>query len=124
ATPSVGTYNGTVWTIGSLANGASATLNIVTAVNASGSYANTATVSANEQDPTLANNTSTITPIPVPASDLSVVKTADNAAPAVGANITFTIAATNSGPSDATGVSVAETLPSGYTFVSATPSVG
>ncbi|KAF2343148.1 DUF11 domain-containing protein, partial [Flavobacterium tistrianum] len=94
ATPSAGTYNGTVWTIGSLANGASATLSIVATVNASGPYANTATVSANEQDPTLANNTSTITPIPVPASDLSVLKTADNAAPTVGANVTFTIAAT------------------------------
>ncbi|KAF2343156.1 DUF11 domain-containing protein, partial [Flavobacterium tistrianum] len=75
ATPSVGTYNGTVWTIGSLANGASATLNIVATVNASGSYANTATVSANEQDPTLANNTNTSTPIPVASSDLSVTKT-------------------------------------------------
>ncbi|MBO9583913.1 MAG: DUF11 domain-containing protein [Flavobacterium sp.] len=124
ATPSLGTYNGTVWTIGSLANGASATLSIIATVNASGSYANTATVSANEQDPNPANNISTITPIPVPSSDLSVVKTADNAAPAVGANITFTIAATNSGPGDATGVNVAETLPSGYTFVSATPSAG
>jgi gliding motility-associated-like protein len=67
STPSVGTYNsGTgVWTIGNLANGATATLDIVVTVNATGSYANTATISGNETDPTPGNNTSTSTPVPV-----------------------------------------------------------
>ncbi|WP_281321893.1 gliding motility-associated C-terminal domain-containing protein [Flavobacterium aestivum] len=124
STPSVGTYNGTTWAIGNLASGTSATLTVVAIVNASGSYANTAIISGNEPDPTLPNNTSTSTPTPVASSDLSVVKTVSNGSPVVGTNVTFTITATNNGPSNATGVNVAETLPAGYTFVSATPSVG
>ncbi|OWP74638.1 hypothetical protein BWG23_13365, partial [Flavobacterium oreochromis] len=64
--PSVGTYNsGTgVWSIGGLANGAIATLNIVATVKATGNYANTATVTGTELDPTLTNNSSTSTPSP------------------------------------------------------------
>jgi hypothetical protein len=40
-----------VWSIGTLSNGASATLTITATVNATGSYANTATIAANEADP-------------------------------------------------------------------------
>ncbi|RKS12915.1 gliding motility-associated C-terminal domain-containing protein [Flavobacterium sp. 120] len=126
ATPSTGTYtSGTgVWAIGSLANGASATLAIVATVNATGSYANTATIAANETDPTPANNTATNTPVPVPQSNVGITKTASTATPNVGSNITFTLTASNAGPSAATGVSVTDQLPAGYTFVSATPSTG
>ncbi|ANO47812.1 hypothetical protein Pf1_02358 [Flavobacterium columnare] len=64
--PSVGTYNSStgVWTIGTLANGAIETLNIVATVKATGSYANTATVTGTEVDPSLGNNSSTSIPIP------------------------------------------------------------
>ncbi|QYS91685.1 DUF11 domain-containing protein [Flavobacterium covae] len=63
---SVGTYNsGTgVWTIGTLANGAIGTLNIVATVKDTGSYVNTATVTGTEVDPSLGDNTSTSIPIP------------------------------------------------------------
>ena len=76
ATPSVGNYvSGTgVWTIGALANGASATLSIVATVNSSGSYGNTATTTGTETDPALGNNTSTVTPIPV-ANNFSISNT-------------------------------------------------
>ena len=57
-------------------------------------------------------------------ADLSVTKTVNNSTPSVGNNVTFTITATNNGTSNATGVSVKDTLHSGYTFVSATPSTG
>jgi hypothetical protein len=44
--PSTGTYtSGTgVWSMGTLSNGAGATLTITATVNATGSYANTATI--------------------------------------------------------------------------------
>ncbi|MCZ4245119.1 gliding motility-associated C-terminal domain-containing protein [Pedobacter punctiformis] len=125
ATPSGSTtYNATtgLWNIGTLTNGANATLNIVATVNATGSYANTATITATETDPTPGNNTATSTPVSVPISDVSVVKTVNNATPNVGSNVTFTVTAANAGPSAATNVSINDLLPSGYTFVSATPS--
>lgn len=64
--PSVGTFNsGTgVWTIGSMANGATASLTITATVLTAGNYANTATITSTTTDPNTANNTSTITPIP------------------------------------------------------------
>jgi len=57
-------------------------------------------------------------------ADLQVTKTADVRTASVGSNVTFTITATNNGTSPATGVTVTDVLPVGYTFVSATPSVG
>lgn len=61
---------------------------------------------------------------PVPQTDLSITKAVDNAEPNVGTNVTFTITATNNGPSDATGVTVLYALPSGYTLVGATKTSG
>jgi len=60
----------------------------------------------------------------VPTTDLKVQKSVDNATPAVGTNVTFTITATNNGPETATSVEVSDVLPSGYSLVSATPSTG
>ncbi|MCD0468088.1 DUF11 domain-containing protein, partial [Flavobacterium sp. ENC] len=124
ATPSTGTWTAPNWSVGGLANGASATLSIVATVKATGSYGNTAVITGLENDPTPGNNTDTETPTPVAQTNLSVVKTVDNATPNVGDNVTFTITASNAGPSAATVVSVNDVLPSGYTFVSATPSTG
>lgn len=56
------------------------------------------------------------------AADIRVRKSVSDPAPAVGANVTFTIAARNLGPNDATGVQVRDLLPAGLAFVSATPS--
>jgi uncharacterized repeat protein (TIGR01451 family)/gliding motility-associated-like protein len=57
-------------------------------------------------------------------SDLSVVKTASSMEPMMGEEITFTIVATNNGPSAATGVSVTDLLESGYAYVSSTTTQG
>ncbi|TGD57782.1 DUF11 domain-containing protein, partial [Flavobacterium humi] len=124
ATPSTGTWTAPNWSIGTLANGATATLTIVASVNAAGPYANTATITGTENDPTPGNNTSTVTPVPVAQANLAIVKTVSNPTPNVGSNVTFTLTASNAGPSNATGVSVNDVLPAGYTFVSATPSTG
>src|SRR5690606_14095094 len=41
-----------------------------------------------------------------------------------GQNLTYSIVASNNGPSNATGVLVTDTLPAGVSFVSATPTQG
>ncbi|MBA2592590.1 MAG: DUF11 domain-containing protein, partial [Gammaproteobacteria bacterium] len=38
--------------------------------------------------------------------------------------MTYTVPVTNNGPSNATGVTMTDTLPAGVSFVSATPSQG
>jgi uncharacterized repeat protein (TIGR01451 family) len=57
-------------------------------------------------------------------ADLSVTKTASNSVPTVGSNVNFTITVMNSGPSIATSVLVLDLLPSGFSFVSSTSSIG
>jgi uncharacterized repeat protein (TIGR01451 family) len=56
-------------------------------------------------------------------ADLSVTKTASSPAK-VGSSLTSTITVHNAGPSDATGVTLTDTLPAGVTFVSATSGTG
>ncbi|OXA96273.1 T9SS type B sorting domain-containing protein [Flavobacterium hercynium] len=57
-------------------------------------------------------------------TDLGVTNTVDNATPCVGSNVEFTIKISNLGVNNASGVSVNDLLPTGYAFVSSTPSVG
>lgn len=66
STLTAGTYDPStgVWTIDSLNNGASETLMITVTVNAEGNYVNTAIIYGTETDLNMANNNSSIEPIP------------------------------------------------------------
>ncbi|MGE5834243.1 MAG: DUF11 domain-containing protein, partial [Acidobacteriota bacterium] len=126
ATPSQGTYVSAtgLWSVGTIASGASTTLGIVATVVSPAAQTNTASITASDQaDPTPGNNTATVTETPQVA-DLALVKTVSNATPNVGNQITFTITLTNSGLNTATNVAVTDLLPAGLTFVSATPTQG
>ncbi|MCF6171754.1 MAG: DUF11 domain-containing protein, partial [Bacteroidales bacterium] len=114
-----GDYDHTTWTwtIGNLVNGASVTLNINAKVNTFGDTMNIATVFGNEFDP-VDNNTDSIATVPVPVTDLVMGKTVSDATPNVGDTVVFTLLAHNNGPSDATGVTLSDTIPTGYTYVS------
>ncbi|WP_431244016.1 hypothetical protein ACQ9BO_06190 [Flavobacterium sp. P21] len=57
-------------------------------------------------------------------TDLGITKTVDNATPCIGSNVEFTVKVSNLGGNNVSGVSVNDLLPSGYTYVSSTPSVG
>jgi uncharacterized repeat protein (TIGR01451 family) len=85
------------------------------------SLVNTATVSSTSPDPNPNNNSSSAPVQVVPSADLSLVKTGPASALASGA-IAYSLAVSNAGPSDATAVTVDDTLPAGVTFVSASGS--
>ena len=113
------------WTVGALDAGQSATLTLVATLVVSGAVTNFATITAADQpDPDASNDSSAVEVNGLPAADIAVTKTVDNATPAVGTTVTFTVRATNRGPTGATGVVVTDALPAGLTLVSATPSQG
>jgi uncharacterized repeat protein (TIGR01451 family) len=111
--------------IGSMNPSATVTITSTYAVSpsASGSVSNTATVSSTTTDPTPGNNSSTSTATIGASADIGIVKAGPSTA-TPGSDVTYTLTVTNNGPSTATGVTVTDALPSGVTFVSATPSAG
>jgi uncharacterized repeat protein (TIGR01451 family) len=78
----------------------------------------TATVSTTTNDPNLVNNTSTLRSTVTTSADLSVSKTGP-ATETAGDNLTYTVTVSNSGPSNAQSVTLADAIPAGATFVSA-----
>ena len=123
ATPSVGTYDDTtgVWTIGDVLPGDTATLTVVATVVAATPATNTATVtSTGPPDIVPGNNTSSATITPMLAR-VTVTKTVDNTAPAVGDTVRFTISVQNAGPGAAGDVVVTDNLPAGLTPFATSP---
>ncbi len=123
AAPSIGSFAAPIWTVGTLANGASATLTINAVYTGPGQITNTATVSSVTPDPNTTNNTASQT-VPAQVADLSLNKTVDNTTPDWGSNVTFTLTVGNAGPANASNVSVSDLLPVGLVFVSSTASQG
>lgn len=141
ATPSNGTYSNGVWTLADgIAPGGQATLTLVTTVNsglAGGTIIpNVAEVTAHDQadvDSTPNNDDGDQSEddednaeiVVGEAVDLEVMKTANTANVEPGGQVTFTVTITNNANTAntaATGVQVTDTLPTGMTLVSGTPS--
>ena len=78
---------------------------------------NTVTVAADEADPDPTNNTATTTTQVNEVSDLAVTKTDSDDPIGTNSSLTYTLAVTNNGPSQATGVILVDTLPDDVTFV-------
>jgi uncharacterized repeat protein (TIGR01451 family) len=126
ATASRGAYNAStgVWTVNFVSMAEAVTLTIAATVVSAVAQTNTATIGAADQfDPNLANNTSSVTVTPLSA-DLQAIKTVNKPRVFVGAKVTFTVRIVNRGPGIARSVIVNELLPRGLVFVSARPSQG
>jgi uncharacterized repeat protein (TIGR01451 family) len=127
-TASQGTYNSItgIWNIGTLLNGANATIQLYvtpTSSLADTNVTNTATkIAQNEYDPTTPD-TANVT-LHVPIADVQLIKTTSNASPNVGQKYNYTINVTNNGPDTATGVIVTDVIPFGLTYNSYTASPG
>ena len=117
--------SGNISDIVSLLVGGTATYTVTGTVapGATGTLVNTATVTAPSgvTDPNPANNSATDTDTLTPETDLAITKT-DSADPVnPGDPLSYSLAVINDGPSDATGVTITDTLPAGVTFVSSVP---
>ncbi len=119
-TPTTGTYAAGVWTVASIASGATATLHVVGTATGIGTYTNTAEITASDQVdsdstpgdhvPEQDDQSSVDFQVVPTTADLAVTKVADKATLVVGDVVTFTIEVTNNGPDDATNVEIAEAL--------------
>ena len=114
-------------TIASLASGANVTITVTATITAAGAFDNTATATPAEADTNPANNTDSSGNGGTAAAssvDLAITKTPSATTVPVGGTLDYTIVVRNNGPATATGVTVSDTLPSGYSLISATPTQG
>lgn len=120
-TPSQGSYDdGTgTWTVGGVLDGATATLSLSALVEVgSGGDSLTVTSVISEQDqgdadPTDNSDSAVVVPTAV---DVGVNISVDDATPAEGDTLRFTLTATNAGPDGASAVTIEAPLPAGLTF--------
>ena len=91
------------------------TLTATVAPSQTAPVANTATVDApaGVVDPTPGNNAATDTDTMAPAADVSITKTDGVASAVPGQSVTYTVIATNAGPSDVVGAPLLDPLPAG-----------
>ncbi|MGQ0722466.1 MAG: FlgD immunoglobulin-like domain containing protein [Candidatus Eiseniibacteriota bacterium] len=127
--PSQGTYSSGsgVWSVGTIANGGSATLAITATIDVGAAGAvveNTAAVPASALGASCPANDSDSATLTVQSVDISVTKSVNNPAPNEGASIVYTVTATNGGPDPATSVTVTDLLPAGVTYSSSVLSQG
>jgi uncharacterized repeat protein (TIGR01451 family) len=102
-----------------------ASFDVNTPASGSGDVTNTATVaSADTPDPEPANDTASVESSAQQRADLTLTKATAPAEPVAGQQITYTLDVHNNGPSDATNVTLTDTLPSGVSFASGTSSGG
>jgi uncharacterized repeat protein (TIGR01451 family) len=114
--------------LGSLALNATATITVVglvaSDVTTGTALVNVARVDAANRDPVGANNQTSVTTTVETAANLSISKSATPSPAVPGEMLTYQIVVTNSGPSDAVGVQVTDTLPAGFTGSSISSSQG
>ncbi len=90
-----------------------------------GNFVSTATVTSDQPDFNLVNNSSTVLNHILPlTSDMAVSISAFPSAPLVGGTLTYTVTAVNNGPSPASGVVLTNLLPDTAALVSAVVSQG
>lgn len=108
-----------VCSLGSLADGASATVTITVAAAVAGTAKNDVSVEADQADPETSDNADSVTTSigAAPVADLSLSKDDGVSSVTAGGSVTYTIAATNAGPDTVTGATVEDMLPAALTGV-------
>ncbi len=123
---SKGKYNpkSGIWNVGTLSNGESKHLNIISRVNATGEFVNNVSVRGNEFDWNRSNNEDNRTIKVANASDLKVIKLVNQSTVDYLQFVKWTVIAINNGPNKATGVYVEDILPEGLKLINYTATKG
>jgi uncharacterized repeat protein (TIGR01451 family) len=97
--------------------GGSVTYTVSATINgsATGTLTNTATVTSAVNDPVPANNSATDSDTLTPQADVAITKTDGVTTAVPGGSVTYTITASNAGPSNAAGAGVVDTFPAALT---------
>ncbi|MCA9751720.1 MAG: DUF11 domain-containing protein, partial [Gemmatimonadetes bacterium] len=116
-----------IWTLGNVDIGETQSLWITASPDsgtAGQTLRNAAGIVANDaSDPTPDDDVAEASVV-VASADLATAITVDDPQPVAGSTVTFTLTATNDGPSDATGVVLRTDLPTGLTYLADRPDVG
>ena len=125
ASTTQGSYdsNTSIYTVGTLESNETATLTVTATIESVDNTTNTVEVTGDQPDPIQPNNNDSANPTPAVA-DLSLAKNVNESAPNVGDTVEYTLTLTNDGPNETSGVSVADALPDGVSFVNASASQG
>jgi uncharacterized repeat protein (TIGR01451 family) len=114
--------------LGTLSNQATLTVTLVVVPTEAGTFVNSVTVASDEEDTNTANNmdteTTTVTDRSSSWADLAVHKDAAPERGVQGNLLAYTLTITNYGPNPATGVTLADALPSEVKFESVTTNYG
>ncbi|HMZ17883.1 MAG TPA: putative Ig domain-containing protein, partial [Blastocatellia bacterium] len=109
-----GAYNPSTgdWTVGALANGASATLHITVMVNTTDPVSNTALVSSSSLPDTIPdNNQATVTLMAPRSADLALQMSVSSPTVTAGSSVTYTLTVTNNGGDPAYSLSIPVSFP-------------
>ncbi|WP_319503651.1 Ig-like domain-containing protein [uncultured Draconibacterium sp.] len=127
ATPSTGSWSNPVWSVGTLANGESQTINITASVDAGTGGSTLTNTASNTQDQTDTD----ATPDDPSASirinnlaDLVINKTVDKVIHTEHDTVIYTVEVTNNGPARITNLVVTDNIPAGLTYLSGTTATG
>ena len=128
ASSSVGSYDNTpsIWSVNSLLPNQTETLTIIAQVISSENLINIAsldTVTQTDRDRTNNEDTAEVT-ILMTDVDIEVLKTVSPTESSIGETVIFTITASNIGTTNATNISIYESLPIGYIYINSNVSYG
>ncbi len=114
------------FTIGDLAAGASTSVSIVVTPTAAGTLSDSAVASMGQADPTPNDNSVNLSTTVAAVSGRPDLVLSGNAPDSVtaGSTLAYSLTVTNHGTADCPGFSLADTLPTGVAFVSATTAAG
>ena len=115
----VNNSNTVTWNIGNLANGSSASVNVIVKVLGNGTFSNVAVANSTENPEGNKSNETNVTV--TPNVNLTIIKTANvTGNVTVGDLVNFTITISNNGLSNATNVEITDKLDKAFELVSAT----